>query len=180
MYKMGIIFLMGILLGFMGVFMVYRSDKKKKKTDKKMKWTIGTACFLFGLILGLAVSIDIGKKIANKYQVSVIVLENIGLLPFSNSNGAYIVTGENQLGKNVAWYLQEEKLFEERYNDIIDSNMIVFSNAVAPAKQLVKVNVGSFWKWFAVISNKYRFVIPAGGLQEGVVVKHYKFIPQSL
>ena len=31
MYKMGIIFLMGILLGFMGVFMVYRSDKKKEK-----------------------------------------------------------------------------------------------------------------------------------------------------
>ena len=179
---MGIIFLTGILLGFMGVFMVYGSYKK----NKKPKWIIGTVFSFFsliGLMFGLGLSINIGKEIANKYlasQASVIVLETIGLLlPFSNSNGAYIVTGENQHDKKVAWYLQKEELFEEPHNDIIDRNMIVFSNAVAPAKQLVQVNVGSFWKWFAVIPIEYRFVIPVGGLQKGVVVKNYKFIPKA-
>ena len=180
---MGIMFLMGILLGFMGVFMIHlKVVIIKPKPNKKTEWIMGTVFALFGLMIGLGLSIDIGKKIAKKYlasQASVIVLETIGLLSFSNSNGAYIVTGENQHDKKTAWYLQEEELFEKPYNDIIDRDMIVFSNAVAPAKQLVKVNVGSFWKWFAVIPNEYRFVIPAGGLQEGVVVKNYKFIPKA-
>ena len=46
-----------------------------------------------------------------------------------------------------------------------------FSNAVGTAKQLVKVNVGSFWKWFVVIPNEYRFVIPIGGVARRRVVK---------
>lgn len=56
--------------------------------------------------------------------------------------------------------------------------MIVFTNATTvPVKQVVKVNVGSFWEWFTIIPKTHRFVIPAGGLQEGKVVKIYKFIP---
>ena len=35
-------------------------------------------------------------------------------------------------------------MFEKPYNDIIDRDMIVFPTLLRSAKQLVKVNVGSF------------------------------------
>lgn len=174
---MGIPFLMGFLFGVGAFFVVM---KKNKIPDKKIKWTEGLILGIFGMVLGTGVSLDVGKRIAKKYLMSesAMVLKTIGLLPFSNSHGAYIVTGKNQYGEKVAWYLQEE-LFEEPYDEIIDRNMIVFTNDTAPAKQLVKVNVGSFWKWFALVPNKYRFVIPDKGLQKGKILKTYKFIPVS-
>lgn len=173
---MGIPFLMGFLFGVGAFFVVM---KKNKIPDKKIKWTVGLILGIFGIMLGTGVSLDVGKRIAKKYLMSesAMVLKTIGLLPFSNSHGAYIVTGENQYGEKVAWYLQEGELFEEPYNNIIDSNMIVFSNASAPAEQSVRVNIGIFWRWFAIIPIKNRFIVPAGGLQEGRIVKNYKYIP---
>lgn len=180
MGEMGIVFLSALLFGVATVLGIHNLEKGKKQ-DKKMKWMVGLFLSIFGMLLGVGISLDVGKKIAEKYLVSesAMVLETVNLLPFSGSFGAYIVTGENNNGKKVAWYLQEDELFEEPYNNIIDSNMIVFSNASAPAEQLVRVNVGIFWRWFAIIPIKNRFIIPAGGLQEGKVVKNYKFIPVS-
>lgn len=177
---MGIIFLTALLFGGVVFFVIFFYDKKDEKQNEITKWVVGTIFAIFGMAVGGIVSDVVGKKIAEKYLIStpVTVLETVNLLPFSGSSGAYIVTGENN-GKKVAWYLREEGLLEEPYEDIIDRNMIVFTNDGVPAKQLVKVNVGSFWKWFALIPNTYRFVIPAGGLQEGKFVKTYNFISVS-
>lgn len=177
---MGIVFLVGLLFGAATVSGIYSLEKRKKQ-DKKIKWMTGLFLGTFGMLLGVGISLDVGKEIAEKYSASepAMVLKTIGLLPFSNSHGAYIVTGENQYGEKVAWYLQEDELFEEPYNNIIDRNMIVFSNTSAPAEQSVRVNVGIFWRWFAIIPIKNRFIIPAGGLQKGKIVKNYKFISVS-
>lgn len=178
---MGIPFLMGLLFGAGVFFAIYYSYEKKDKTpDKKIKWVLGTIFAVVGIIVGGVFSELVGEKIAKKCsvsQASLRVLETVDLLPFCGSLGAYIVTGENNNGKKVAWYLQEDQLFEEPYNDIVDRKMIVFTNVTAPAKQLVKVNVGSFWKWFVIIPNIQRLVIPAGGLHKGMIIKTYKFIP---
>lgn len=176
---MGIIFLFGILFGVAMVSGISNLEKRKKQ-DKKIKWMAGLFLGIFGMLLGLGISLDVGKKIAKKYLTEpAMVLKTIDLLPFSGSFGAYIVTGENQYGEKMAWYLQDGELFEESYNNIIDRNMIVFSNTNAPAEQLVRVNAGIFWRWFAVIPIGHRFVIPAGGLQEGKIVKTYKYISVS-
>lgn len=179
---MGIKFLMGLLFGIVAFFAVYVVyDKKHKNSNRGLKWLIASLLFFVGMLLGIGFSANVGEKIAKKYlesQATITVLDSIGLLPFSGTFGAYIITGENNIGEKVAWYLQENgNLFEEPYDDIIDRNMIVFTNAIAPAKQLVKVNVGSFWKWFVIIPNIQRLVIPAGGLHKGMIIKTYKFIP---
>lgn len=179
---MGITFLTALLFGAIAFFAVCFIDKKNKKQSGGIKWITIFVFAIFGLTLGSIISSYVGENIEKKYlanQAPVTVLENIDLLPFSNRQGVYIVTGENQYGKKVAWYLQKEKeeLFEEPYND--NANMIIFTDDTAPVKQSVKVDVGSFWKWFAIIPCKYRFVVPTGGLQEGKIEKIYKFISKS-
>lgn len=178
---MGITFLMALLLSAVAFTISYRNEKKYEKQDKETKWLATLFFCILGSFVGLLVSILIGEKISNNYLASesVVVFGTLDLQPFSNSNDVYIVTGENNNGKKVIWYLQGEELFEEPYNAKIDRNMIIFTSTTAPVKQLVKVDVGSFWELFAFIpeSNRYRFVIPYGGLQEGKILKTYKFIP---
>lgn len=181
---MGITLLTVFLFGAGTFLLGVRSHAKK--LNKRTKWAVGLVIVPISAILGMFVgggfSFDMGKEIEKKYlvnQAPITILKNIDLIPFSNSNRVYIIKGKNQYGKKVIWYLREGggELFEEPYNDTIDRDMIVFTNATTPAKQLVKVNVGSFWEWFAFVPKKYRFVIPTDGIREGKVLKTYKYTP---
>lgn len=144
-----------------------------------LEWKGMLTLAIVGMFLGVGLSIYIEEKIIRNCLTGeqVVVVETFDLLPFSNKDDkdVYIVTGEDQYGKKVAWYLQKNELIIEEYDKIV----FIETNATMPAKQLVKVDVGSFWRWFDITPDRYRFVVPVGGVQEGKVVKTYKFLPKS-
>lgn len=173
---MGIFFLVECVFSLLAAFVIVYNPlgEDGRKQSWATKCLVATMFGIVGTFGGGVVSAEFGEAIVKKYLASPItILETVDLNPFPNSNGAYIVVSEKN-GKK-ALYLQGGKLFEKSYNEIADR--IVFANTTTPAKQLVKVNVGSFWEWFAFIPKTYRFVIPLNGLQEGNILETYKYIP---
>lgn len=168
---MGVILLTGFIFGVVAFFLAYALND-----NSQVKWALGIASAFVGLLLGVFFSLMVGEVITKKYLAShrdseLVVLKTTNLLPFLHDNRSdrvYMITGENPGGKKVVLYLQDNKrLVEENYDLVFNRNIVLSSKGNAPAKQLIKIDVNGFWRWFAIIQSGYRFVIPPGGLQEG-------------